>query len=106
ASILGLSAMIFSAAGPRVPEPWLPSGPSSLLGLAPALIPVLWTYGGWHQSTFMSGEFHDTQKALPLSLVASVLTVAFLYLLMNTAYLRILAPAKWSKPRPSPPTFL
>ena len=93
-SILGLSVIIFSISKAPVHQSWLPSGVKSLWGIAPALIPVLWTYGGWHQSTFMSGEFKDTQKALPLSLVASVMIVALLYLLMNTAYLRVLTPSE------------
>ena len=60
--------------------------------LAPALIPILWTYGGWHESTFMSGEFHDTKKELPLSIITSALIVMGLYLLMNAAYLKALTP--------------
>ena len=71
-----------------------PHGLHSFAGIAPALIPVLWTYGGWHQSTFMSGEFHDTKKALPLSLVTGVLIVAGVYLVMNAAYLRVFSPAE------------
>jgi APA family basic amino acid/polyamine antiporter len=60
------------------------------MGLAPAVIPILWSYGGWHQSTFMSGEFTDTRKALPLSLVTSIAVVTAVYLLINAAYLRAL----------------
>ncbi len=62
--------------------------------LAPALIPILWTYGGWHESTFMSGEFHDTKKELPFSLIAGALLITALYLLINAAYLNVLTPAE------------
>lgn len=62
--------------------------------LAPALIPILWTYGGWHESTFLSGEFHDTRKELPYSLILSALLVTGLYLLINAAYLSVLSPAE------------
>jgi len=69
-------------------------GMGNLAGIAPALIPVLWSYGGWHQSTYLSGEFQDTKKALPLSLIASIGAVALIYLLMNAAYLRALTPGE------------
>lgn len=61
--------------------------------LAPALIPVLWGYGGWNESTFMSGEFKDTRRALPLSLVSSIAIITALYVLINMAYLSVLTPA-------------
>ena len=67
---------------------------SSFKHFAPALIPILWSYGGWHESTFMSGEFQDTKKELPWSLIVSALIVAALYLLMNAAYLRVMTPAE------------
>jgi len=62
--------------------------------LAPALIPVLWGYGGWNESTFMSGEFKDTRRALPLSLVTSIAIITGLYVLINIAYLSVLSPAE------------
>lgn len=63
-------------------------------GLAPALIAILWTYGGWHESTFMSGEFKDTRRELPLALIAGALIVTALYILVNAAYLRVIPPAE------------
>jgi len=69
-------------------------GMGNLAGIAPALIPILWSYGGWHQSTYLSGEFRDTKKALPLSLIASIGAVAAIYFLMNAAYLRALSPGE------------
>jgi len=63
-----------------------------LAGLAPALIPILWSYGGWHESTFMSGEFKDTRRALPRSLVAGIFFIAALYITINAAYLKMMRP--------------
>ena len=63
-------------------------------GFAPALVAILWTYGGWHESTFMSGEFKDTQKELPIALIASALIVTGLYVLINAAYLRVIPPVE------------
>ncbi len=66
----------------------------NLMGIAPALIPVMWTYGGWHQSTFIGGEFRDTKRDLPRSLVMGALIVMALYLMINAAYLRVMTPAE------------
>lgn len=67
------------------------------LMLAPAMIPVLWGYGGWNESTFMSGEFKDTNRSLPISLIASILIITALYVGINAAYLAALTPEEMTK---------
>lgn len=57
----------------------------SLLGLA--LIPILWTYGGWHENTFVAGETKNAAKALPFALIVGISVVTALYLTMNFLYL-------------------
>lgn len=59
-----------------------------------ALVPILFTYGGWHESAYMSGEFKDTKKSLPLSIIASAVVVTFLYVLINVAYLKMISPSE------------
>ncbi len=100
-AILGITAVIFAL----VKAPLAAAGaetagtPSSHLwaGIAPAIIPILWSYGGWHQSTFMSGEFKDTKKALPYSLIASIAVVVAVYILINAAYLQALPVAEMAQ---------
>jgi len=67
------------------------------LMLAPAMIPVLWGYGGWNESTFMSGEFKDTNRSLPVSLITSILIITALYVGINTAYLAALTPQEMTQ---------
>lgn len=69
-----------------------PSGQFSLFAFLSALVPILWTYGGWHETAFMSGEFKDPKKTLPLSMLVSTFIVMALYLVINAAYLAILTP--------------
>ncbi len=69
-------------------------GPPSLVGFSAALVAVMWTYGGWHESAFMSGEFKDTKKELPLSLIVSALLVMARYLAVNIAYLMVVPPSE------------
>ena len=83
--------IIFLAPNQNV-QPIVATSGFSLKSFAPALIPILWSYGGWHESTFMSAEFKDTRKELPLSLITSALIVAGLYLLMNYSYLQVFSP--------------
>lgn len=70
------------------------SGGFDLAGFGPALVVILWTYGGWEESTFMSGEFRDTRRALPRSLIASIVIITALYILINYAYLTVMTPAE------------
>ena len=69
--------------------PSVPSGNFiSQLGLA--LVPILWTYGGWHESTFVAGEFKRTDTDLPFSLLSAAGLVIFFYLIVNSVYLYLL----------------
>lgn len=90
-SISGVILLLGRESAPAA-EPSL-SG-HSFANFAPAMIPILWSYGGWHESTFMSGEFHDSKKELPLSLITSSIIVAGLYVMINFAYLKMMSPAE------------
>ena len=59
-----------------------------LFGLA--LIPILWTYGGWHENTFMAGETKDARKILPFALTTGIFIVIALYLAMNLFYIYLI----------------
>ncbi len=95
-TLLGISLTIFilHKPGASLPDllPQTASGTKPWYFLVPALIPVLWGYGGWNESTFMSGEFKDTRRALPLSLVISIGIITALYVFINAAYLHALSP--------------
>ena len=60
------------------------------IGLMTALVPILFTYGGWQTASFVSGEMRDPRKDLPRGLVAGVIGVVIVYLLVNTALLAAL----------------
>lgn len=64
-----------------------PQGEGFLSAFGLALVPILWTYGGWHESTFVAGEFKRTDTDLPFSLLWACGLVAFFYLIVNTVYL-------------------
>ena len=56
-----------------------------------AMIPVMWTIGGWDESPFVAEEIKDPQRNLPRSILGGLAVVAVLYVAANAAYLAILS---------------
>ncbi|GAB3780415.1 APC family permease [Dyella agri] len=52
-----------------------------------ALLPVLFTYGGFHYLNDLAGEVRDPQRTLPRALLLGMLGVVLAYVLANVAYL-------------------
>ena len=63
---------------------------SPVRAVAVALIPVLFTYGGWAHANNVAGEIIDPARNLPRAMVIGVAIVISVYLLANGAYLRAL----------------
>jgi basic amino acid/polyamine antiporter, APA family len=55
-----------------------------------ALIPVMFAYGGWQTSSFISGELREPQKNLPRGLLFGVLSVIAIYLAVNFVCVSVL----------------
>src|SRR6185295_16455406 len=66
-----------------------PPPTSTTFAFGAALVPILFTYGGWQQTNFIAEEIVEPEKNLPRALVLGVLGVVVLYLLANLAYLRV-----------------
>ena len=52
-----------------------------------ALLPVLFTYGGFHYLNDLAGEVREPQRTLPRALLLGMLGVVLAYVLANVAYL-------------------
>ena len=63
---------------------------SALTGLAAAMVPVLFAYGGWQTATFVSGEMRNPRRDLPRGLFIGVAGVITVYLLVTYVCLRAL----------------
>ncbi|MBL0939595.1 MAG: amino acid permease [Gemmatimonadaceae bacterium] len=69
----------------------VPTGAAGIaVAMGAALVPVLFSFGGWQQTNAVAEELVDPQRTLPKALVFGVLIVAATYLLVNVAYLRAL----------------
>jgi APA family basic amino acid/polyamine antiporter len=82
-----IGAGVFLAA-PPAPTSGAPSG--SFAALGSALVPILFTYGGWQQTNFIAEEIIEPERNLPRALVLGVAVVVLVYLLTNYVYLHVL----------------
>lgn len=70
--------------------PYRPLPPVTASSFGAALVPVLFTYGGWQQTNFIAEEIIEPERNLPRALLLGVAIVVSVYLLTNIAYLRVL----------------
>ncbi len=54
------------------------------------LIGVLFSMGGWHHASYLSGEAIDAKRTVPRAMFLGVLIVVITYLLINMAYMLLL----------------
>ncbi len=97
AALLIAAVIMPVAVIPTLPPPiasLVLSAPSTLgailLAMSTALVPVLFSYGGWQQTNFVAEEMRDPERTLPRALVLGVLIVVAVYLGANVAYIRAL----------------
>lgn len=64
-----------------------------LTAFGAAMIPVLFSYGGWQTTNFVAGEIKDPRRNLTRALVMGVAGVVVLYLAVNLVCVRALGPA-------------
>ena len=71
-----------------VADPSTVTGFAAVVGVA--LLPVLFSYGGWQQTNYVAEEIVDPERTLPRALVLGVLGVVVVYVLANVAYVKVL----------------
>jgi len=87
AALIGAGIFLAIPTASSRPVPPLTAGVSAI---GSALIPVLFTYGGWQQTNFIAEEIVEPERNLPRALIIGVAIVITVYVLTNVAYLRIL----------------
>ncbi len=71
--------------------------------LGAALIPVLFTYGGWQHSNHVAGEIRDPERNLPRALLLGVTAVVLVYMLVERRVPARPRRRRASRNRPRPP---
>ena len=61
-----------------------------LAGIAGALQGAFWTYDGWNNVTYISGEVKDPQRMIPRALGVGLAVIIVTYLLVNLAYTHVM----------------
>ncbi len=84
--VLGLLAFTAVSGGGAAPHRVLWQGGAQLSLIASALVPVMWTYDGWADLSFMGGEVAQPQRTLPLALIIGTCCVMLVYLVVNLGF--------------------
>jgi amino acid transporter len=97
--VLGIAALCVAAFA--LPHAGAPAGQAEpaahaakplLIALVVAMIPVLFAYDGWTDSTYVGGEIVNPQRTLPIAIVWGTVLVIAVYVLTNFAYFHVLTP--------------
>jgi basic amino acid/polyamine antiporter, APA family len=75
----------------------LPTDSGGFAGLARAMAPVLFAYGGWQTASFVSGEMRDPRRDLPRGLLIGVIGVILCYVLVSYSCVRVLGVANLAR---------
>ncbi len=90
-ALLALGVLAFTTStGSASPFTSTGSAGLDLSLMATALIPVMWTYDGWADLSFVGGEVKNPQRTLPLALVLGTAAVMLVYLIVNLGFLYLL----------------
>jgi len=84
---LALAGLAVADASRLWSAPPLPAPASLPLAFGTALIFVMWTYGGWNESTYVAGEMKNPARHLPASIALGLFIILALYLGLNAVYL-------------------
>jgi len=92
--IAGLCVAAFALPATGAASPAAEAGPptetSFLQALALAMIPILFAYDGWTDSTYVAGEIVEPRRAMPIAIVWGTWLVVAVYVATNLAYFHVL----------------
>jgi APA family basic amino acid/polyamine antiporter len=95
---LGAVGLVALWVGPEAPATAVAASEAGgrlhpLAAIAAALVPTLFSFGGWQQVLWLGGEVEQPERSLPISILVGVGVVVTVYLLTNWAYLALLGHA-------------
>jgi len=90
AMLIGFGWMMVAPAAPGLTTGLPPETGNAWQGLAAAMVPVLFAYGGWQTASFVSGEMREPRRDLPRGLFIGVTGVIIVYVLVTYVCLRAL----------------
>lgn len=92
--VLILGGLWLARTLPALPPAAAPAPPSApLLAFGAALVPILFSYGGWQSVNIVAEEIREPRRTLPRALALGTALVIGIYLLVNLVYLMTLSRA-------------
>jgi APA family basic amino acid/polyamine antiporter len=93
--VVGIVSFVVAAIVRRPGAAPLASAPRAggVLGIAAALVPVMFTYSGWNAAAYVANEFDDPRRTVPRALVLGAGVVTLLYVALNVTYVHALSVA-------------
>jgi basic amino acid/polyamine antiporter, APA family len=61
---------------------------ATIVAFGAAMVPILFTYGGWQNANYIGEEIENPKKNLPLALMAGTVAVVIIYVTVNIVFLR------------------
>jgi APA family basic amino acid/polyamine antiporter len=89
-AVAAAAALLGRAAINDAPAAAAPARLGIVAAVCAALVPALFSFGGWQHALWMAGEVRQPRRNVPLAIVGGVVIVVAIYLLVNWAYLRLL----------------
>lgn len=92
-AMLGLGLFAFTAGDGNLANFTTPSPAATVTisAMLTALVPIMWTYDGWSNLSFIGGEVKEPGRNLPRALIAGTAAIVAIYLLVNAAYLYLIS---------------
>ncbi|MCC6783249.1 MAG: amino acid permease [Planctomycetes bacterium] len=87
--LVASSSAAASAAATVTPPTPPPAGRGLFLGLLAAMLPVMFSYGGWQQGSFVAGVARHP-RAVAVGIVGGVVVVVLAYVSVNVAFFALL----------------
>ena len=89
-AVLIVGGLWMAGSLPPAPAPDAVRPTATLLVFGAALVPILFSYGGWQSVNIVSEEIREPSRNLPRALVIGTVLVVVVYLLVNLVYLMTL----------------
>ncbi|MEO6067249.1 MAG: amino acid permease [Gemmatimonadales bacterium] len=98
-AMIGLALFAFTAGDGSFPN-FTTAVPGSVVtasAMLTALVPIMWTYDGWSNLSFVGGEVKEPGRNLPRALIFGAAAIVAIYLVVNAAYLYLLPVAEMAQ---------
>jgi APA family basic amino acid/polyamine antiporter len=60
----------------------------TIVAFGAAMVPILFTYGGWQNANYIGEEIENPKRNLPVALIAGTVAVVLIYVTVNVVFLR------------------